>query len=231
MVFSVRGIMTCSLLAVSADRDLNSAGYPHGVYTAVDHFDNLIQYDKGGLQTGQFYQCLDCSCVCLSTPLHLLTTLAQTRQCEVVVAVLGVALELREEDPGDVFLLCPYAEASLLCRLLDLVANVAADGVGDFCEGKCSNLHDPAHLALGLIDAAGDFSKTPGRSYVSRASDIWQHRRCVLGQGLALSLEQIVASLGALELALHQTQRLARGEDGFACLAVVSVVLRHNMEL
>jgi hypothetical protein len=40
-----------------------------------------------------------------------------------------------------------------------------------------------------------------------------------------------MASLGALELALHQTQRLPRREDGFACLAVVSVVLRHNMEL
>ena len=48
-----------------------------------------------------------------------------------------------------------------------------------------------------------------------------------LGQGLALALQQVVASLGALELALHQPQRLARGEDGLSRLRVVSVgVLR-----
>jgi hypothetical protein len=39
-----------------------------------------------------------------------------------------------------------------------------------------------------------------------------------LGQGLALALQQIVAGLGALELALHQPQRLARGEDGLSGL-------------
>jgi hypothetical protein len=91
-----------------------------------------------------------------------LTTLAQTRQCEVVVTIFSVALELREEDTGDVFLLCPNAESSLLCGLLDLVAYVAADCICDFGEGEGSDLHDPAHLALGLIDAACDFSKTSG---------------------------------------------------------------------
>lgn len=40
----------------------------------------------------------------------------------------------------------------------------------------------------------------------------------VLCQGLALSLEQVVSRLGALELALHQRQRLARRKDGFSGL-------------
>ena len=44
-----------------------------------------------------------------------------------------------------------------------------------------------------------------------------------LGEGFALALQQVVAGLGALELALHQAQRLARGEDGLSRLGVVSV--------
>jgi hypothetical protein len=55
MVFSVRGIMTCSLLAVSERAALDCGGYLHGVYTAIHHLDNFVQYDKGGLQTGQFH--------------------------------------------------------------------------------------------------------------------------------------------------------------------------------
>jgi len=48
----------------------------------------------------------------------------------------------------------------------------------------------------------------------------------VLGQGLALALEQIVASLGTLQFVLHQGQRLARGEDGLPRLSVVSAFCR-----
>jgi hypothetical protein len=40
---------------------------------------------------------------------------------------------------------------------LDLVAYVAADGVGDFGEGEGSDLHHAAHLALRLINAARYF--------------------------------------------------------------------------
>jgi hypothetical protein len=39
---------------------------------------------------------------------------------------------------------------------------------------------------------------------------------CVLGQGFTLPLQQIMTSLSSLELALHQTQRLARREDGLS---------------
>jgi hypothetical protein len=49
------------------------------------------------------------------------------------------------------------------------------------------------------------------------------HDGGVLCQGLALALEQVMAGLGALELALHQTERLARREDGLSGLMVVSV--------
>jgi len=48
----------------------------------------------------------------------------------------------------------------------------------------------------------------------------------VLCQSFTLPLEQIVAGLCALELALHQAQRLARREDGFSRLMVVSVCRR-----
>lgn len=43
----------------------------------------------------------------------------------------------------------------------------------------------------------------------------WRH---LLGQGLTFALEQVVANLGALELALHEPQRLPGREDGFSCL-------------
>jgi hypothetical protein len=62
------------------------------------------------------------------------------------------------------------------------------------------------------------------KSYVSIAADIAQSRVAALCQGFTLSLEQIMASLSALELALHQTQRLPRREDGFSCLLAVSAI-------
>lgn len=39
-------------------------------------------------------------------------------------------------------------------------------------------------------------------------------REHALGQGLTLALQQVVARLCALELALHDAQRLARGKHG-----------------
>lgn len=45
--------------------------------------------------------------------------------------------------------------------------------------------------------------------------------RCVLCQGFTLSLQQVVTSLGALELAFHHTQRLPCREDGLSGLRVV----------
>lgn len=38
-----------------------------------------------------------------------------------------------------------------------------------------------------------------------------------------------MTGLSALELALHQPQRLARGEDSLSRLMVVSVVLQHSL--
>jgi hypothetical protein len=93
----------------------------------------------------------------------LLATLAQARQPKVVVALHRVALELREEDTRHILLLRAHAEPSLLCGLLDLVAYVAADRVRDLGQGKCCDLHDAAHLALRLIDAACDFSEASGK--------------------------------------------------------------------
>jgi hypothetical protein len=58
----------------------------------------------------------------------------------------------------------------LLCGLLDLVAYVAADRVRDFGQGESCDLHDAAHLALRLIDAACDFAEASGKDGVNRAS-------------------------------------------------------------
>jgi hypothetical protein len=40
---------------------------------------------------------------------------------------------------------------------LDLVPDIASNGVSDFGEGECGDLHHAAHLALGLIDTSGNF--------------------------------------------------------------------------
>lgn len=45
---------------------------------------------------------------------------------------------------------------------------------------------------------------------------------CVLCERLTLALQQAVSRLGALQLGLHDTQRLARGEHGLAVLATSS---------
>ena len=55
--------------------------------------------------------------------------------------------------------------------------------------------------------------------------EVWN----VLGERLALALQQVVAGLGALELALHQPQLLARLEYLLSHLILVSLVLHHNL--
>jgi len=49
---------------------------------------------------------------------------------------------------------------------------------------------------------------------------------CVLGESFALSLEQAVTGLGALELGFHQAQGLACGKHGLAILIPTSVMMR-----
>lgn len=129
----------------------------HGVDTTIHDLDNLIQNHKRRLQTGQLHKRLHGAGIRLPTPLDLLPALAQPRQSEIVVALRRVALELGQEDTGDVLLLGANAEARLLGRLLDLVADVAAHGVRHLCEREGGDLHDAAHFALRFVDAAGDF--------------------------------------------------------------------------
>jgi hypothetical protein len=50
----------------------------------------------------------------------------------------------------------------------------------------------------------------------------------ILCEGFAFALQQIVACLGALQFALHQSQRLTRGEDSLPGLRVMSVLLPHS---
>lgn len=133
----------------------------HGVDSPINNLDDLIKNDKGSLQTRQLNKRLNSPGIRLPTALHLLATLAQSRQTKIAGSFGLEGLKLREKDTGDVLLLCADAE---LCRsdgLLDLVAEAgAADGVADFCEGEGGDLHDATHLALGFVYAFCDFSET-----------------------------------------------------------------------
>lgn len=78
---------------------------------SIHHLDDLVQRHERGLQARQLHQRLHRPPVRLPTLLDLLPTLAQARQAEVVLGVIGgEALELREEDSADVFLLGAQAE-------------------------------------------------------------------------------------------------------------------------
>ena len=57
------------------------------------------------LEAGKLHQRLNSPSIRLPAPLHLLTALAETRHGEVVDALLGVALEGRQQHTGDVLLL------------------------------------------------------------------------------------------------------------------------------
>lgn len=131
----------------------------NGVHPSIHHLDHLIQRHKRRLQTRQLDQRLDRPPIRLPTPLDLLSSLSQPGQTEVVLRIVGgEGLELREEDTGDVFLLCTEPEAGGFDRFLDLVGDVAAaDGVGYLGQGEGGDLHDAAHFAFGFVDAAGDF--------------------------------------------------------------------------
>jgi len=130
--------------------------------------------------------------------LDLLTSLAQASQAKVTAALGLEALELRQEDTADVLLAGADTKLCGADRLLDLVADSSAsNGVADLGEGEGSNLHDSAHLALCIVDTAGDFSEA-------------------FGQGLTLALEQVVAGLSTLQFTLHQPQRLPGREYGLS---------------
>lgn len=62
--------------SVIGGREVLRCIHLHGVDTAVDNLDDLVQDDEGGLQTGELDQRLDGAGICLSTPLDLLSTLA-----------------------------------------------------------------------------------------------------------------------------------------------------------
>ena len=158
MVFSVRGMMTCSLEVWSAECVMvKREGRIHCVDPAVNHFDYLVQNHKSCLKARELDERLYCPYICLPRPLHLLSTFSKTRQTEVVRSFFRCeALELRQEDSGNVFLPCPYSEGCRLDRLLNLIAYISAHGVCDFGEGESGNLHDSAHFPLGFIDASSD---------------------------------------------------------------------------
>ena len=81
-----------------------------GIDPSIDDFDDLVKDDesrlrsceinlvspcrKHYLEAGKFHQGLDCSCVGLPTPLNLLTAFSEPGQAEIIVLVLGIALEL-----------------------------------------------------------------------------------------------------------------------------------------
>jgi len=70
----------------------------HGVYSSVDHLDDLVQDNEGRLQACKFDKSLDSPSVRFSTPLHLLATFAQARQSKVVGGFDLETLECWQED-------------------------------------------------------------------------------------------------------------------------------------
>lgn len=136
--------------------------YIHGVDSSIYHFDDIVENDKGGLQTSELYESLNSPGVSLTTPLDLLTSLAQTSKTEITGTLCLEGFELREEDSGNVLLLGPHTEFGRLDGFLNLVADAGTSHcITDFGEGEGGDLHDTTHLALGLVNTAGDISETP----------------------------------------------------------------------
>ena len=53
---------------------------------------------------------------------------------------------------------------------------------------------------------------------------LYRRLDCILCEGFALALQQVVTGLGALEFALHQPERLSGWENGLPSLKVVHVL-------
>lgn len=74
--------------------------------------------------------------------------------------------------------------------------HVVASRVCHLSQGKGSNLHNTTHLSLRLVNPAGDFTETFGKSF-------------------GFALEKVMANLGTFKLGLHGTERLTGREDCF----------------
>lgn len=80
-------------------------GYVHGVDSSVDNLDDLVEDDKGSLQTGKLDKSLNSSGISLPTSLNLLASLAQTSKAEIAGAFCLERFELGKENTADVLLL------------------------------------------------------------------------------------------------------------------------------
>jgi hypothetical protein len=70
-------------------------------------------------------------------------------------------------------------------------------------------------------------SKPPGRGHENRESEHVDEN--ILCKGLTLSLQETVTRLCSFELALHETQRLSRWEDGFPILKPIEQGHEHGI--
>jgi hypothetical protein len=109
------------------------------------------------LETGQLNQSFNRTGICLSASLNLLATLSETSQAEVVVPFCKIALKCGEQDTRHVLLLRSNPEACRTSRLLNLVANITTDSIGNFGKRESRDLHNTTHLALCFVDSLGDF--------------------------------------------------------------------------
>lgn len=83
----------------------------------------------------------------------MLTTLTQTRQGKIAYSIFRETLKCWYEHTRYILLLRPDSETGILDRFLYLIGDIPIYGVCHFSQGKCSDLHDPAHFAFGLIDS------------------------------------------------------------------------------
>lgn len=145
------------------------------------------------LERSEFDERLDRFGVDFPGLLHLLTTASQSGHGELVLALLE-GLERGQQDSAHVFLFRLDLEPGLLDRFLHLKADVRPRGVGDFCKTEGGDLHDAAHLALGLVDAPCDLPES-------------------LRECLCFPLEEGVSRLCALQFRLHRAECHSRGKD------------------
>jgi hypothetical protein len=78
----------------------------------------------------------------------------EQRLLTVAASLYPRAFKGRQDDTRDVFLSGGDLEGGCPGALLDLVRDVAG-GIRGFGEGKGGELHDPAHLAFGLMGNVG----------------------------------------------------------------------------
>jgi hypothetical protein len=83
------------------------------------------------LEGCEFNQSFDSSGIGFPALLHLLASLSQAREAKVLVSLTDEAFISGEKDTGNVVLLCRQPKACGFRGLLNLVSDIASNGIAD----------------------------------------------------------------------------------------------------